>query len=302
MDLVDRKFGDFYDLKLDRTTGTVTTPNGTFDKGYYVNNDSTLERSYQAAQFQASYRITDRFNLGGNYTLSRLKGNFEGENTVSGPITAGALYYPEYFQMAWAFPKGDLGADQRHKARLWVVYDILNGKRNRLSVSLLESYFSGQPYGAIGVINLSALNGTKYVTPVGYLNPPTTSNYYFTNRDAFHTDNENRLDLSFNYAFKTPALGADLEFFLEPRITNVLNAQANEAPNTSVYTSRNAGKGLTPFNPFTTAAIECPQNAAASVCTGLGANWQKAPTFGTATSPNNYQSPRTFTFSLGVRF
>ena len=307
MDYVNRKFGDFYALKTDLSTGTVTTPNGTFDKGNYVNDNTRNERKYYAVQVQASYRPWDRLNLGGNYTYSRAFGNVDGENTVSGPITSGALTYPQYLQMSWYSPSGDLSIDQRHKARVWAVYDIFNTRHNSLSVSLLQSYFSGSPYGAVGTINLSGLDKVAYIPNPGYKNPPTTQTYYFTNRDAFHTEVTTQTDLSFNYGFKVPALGAQLDFFVEPRITNVLNEKAlnfsnNTTVNASVYTSRNAGKGLTPFNPFTTKPVECPQGQTAAQCTALGANWQPAPTFGKATSYLNYQTPRTFTLSVGVRF
>jgi hypothetical protein len=34
----------------------------------------------------------------------------------------------------------------------------------------------------------------------------------------------------------------------------------------------------------------------------MGANWKKAPTFGKPNTPADYQTPRTFVLSLGVRF
>ena len=301
VDFVNRTFHDFYDLQRDLSTGQITTPNGTFDKGYYVNNDSSLERRYRAIQVQFSYRPWDALSIGGNYTYSNAYGNVDGENTVSGPITSGILTYPEYLRAAWYAPKGDLAIDQQHKARLWVVYDIFNTKHNSLSVSLLQSFFSGTPYGAIGTINLVS-GGVPYVTNPGYKVPPTLQTYYFTNRDTFHTDDETRTDISFNYGFKVPALGAQIEFFVIPGVTNVFNEKAVELPNASVYTSRNSGRGLSNFNPFTTEPIECPQGNTAAQCTALGANWQKAPTFGNAVAYQNYQTARTFTLSVGVRF
>jgi hypothetical protein len=301
VDYVNRKFGDFYALKRDTTTGTITTPNGTFDKGYYVNVNSPLDRKYYAVQFQFSYHPWDVLTIGGNYTYSRLRGNVDTENTTSGPITSGIYTYPEYFQRSWAYPIGDLSADQRHKARLWAVYDIFNTKHNSLSVSLLQSYISGWPFGAVGTINLSG-----YVTNPGYKSPPTTTSYYFTNRDAFHTDNVTRTDLSFNYAFKIPTWGRSLEFFVEPKIVNVFNEKAWDPTNSqliaTVYTSRTSGKGLSNFNPFTTKPVECPQGNTAAECTAMGANWQLAPTFGKPGSYLEYQTPRTFTLSVGVRF
>ena len=305
-DYVNRTFGDFYAVQTDLTTGTVTTPNGTFDKGYQVNVGSPLERKYYALQFQFSYRPWDPLNIGGNYTYSSLTGNWDTENTVSGPVSSGILNYPEYRQLAWYAPIGSLSADQPHKARLWVVWDILNTKHNNLSVSLMESYRSGWPFGAFGTINLAGLDKVPYVTNPGYKNAPTTQTYYFINRDAFHTDNVTQTDISFNYAFKIPALGTDIQFFIEPRVTNVFNETAWDPQNaqlvSTVYTSRNSGKGLVPFNPFTTTPIECPKGNTAAQCTALKANYQLAPTFAVPASYQEYQTPRTFTLSVGMRF
>jgi hypothetical protein len=314
VDYVNRKFGDFYALRTDTTTGTITTPNGTFDKGYYVNINSPLERKYYAVQLQFSYRPWDPLNIGGNYTYSRLTGNWDSETTVSGPVASSILQYPEYRQLAWYAPIGALASDQPHKARLWAVYDIFNTKHNALSVSLLESYTSGWPFGAVGTISL-----TGYVTNPGYKNPPTTQSYYFTSRDAFRTDTVTQTDISFNYAFKIPAFGTDLQFFIEPRVTNVFNEKAWnprwDRLVATVYTSRNSGKNLVAFNPFTTAPIQCQNtNSAGTICldgtAGSGydytslpkANWMLAPTFGKPASYLEYQTPRTFTLSVGVRF
>jgi outer membrane receptor protein involved in Fe transport len=304
-DYVNRTFGDFYALRKDMTTGQITTPNGTFDKGYYINDNKLLERTYDAIQLQFSYRPWDVLSIGGNYTYSKLRGNVDGENTVSGPVSSGIYTYPEYLRTSWAYPIGDLTADQRHKARLWAVYDIFNTKHNSLSVSLLQSYLSGWPYGAWGTINLVS-GGVPYVTNPGYKNAPTTTTYYFTDRDTFRTEAETRTDVSFNYGFKVPAWGANLEFFVEPKVTNVFNEKAwtprNDRLIATVYTSRNSGRGLSNFNPFTTTPVECPRGNTAAQCTALGANWQLAPTFAKPASYLEYQTPRTFTLSVGVRF
>ena len=42
----------------------------------------------------ATYHINARTDLGGNYTLSRLWGDFDGENVASGPFTSTDFQYP----------------------------------------------------------------------------------------------------------------------------------------------------------------------------------------------------------------
>ncbi|HVN76660.1 MAG TPA: TonB-dependent receptor [Thermoanaerobaculaceae bacterium] len=295
VDLVSRRFRDFYDSA---TTGTTVTDQfGTvYDLTLVGNDSSLLKREYRGVHVSASYRVSDSVNLGGNYTWSTLRGNYEGFG-VSTPFA-----YPEYKAYPEYSPQGYLAADQRHRLRLFGVWDVLGAGRDRLSIGVLETYASGTPYGAAGPITMlpSYLPpGTPpYVTPPAGIFGPT---YYFTARDAFRWDSLAQTDVSLTYTFVLPALGADLQFFLEPRVTNVFNAHAALGGNTSVYTASNKHY-LTPFNPFTTKPVECPQSDTPSQCTALGANWQEGPEFGRPVAPTDYQTPRTVVVSLGIRF
>jgi hypothetical protein len=188
--------------------------------------------------------------------------------------------------------------------RLFGVWDIINAKHNRLSVSLVETFASGTPYEATGSIAIR-----PYVTNPGYLSRPSSVTYYFSDRGAYRWDDITRTDIGFTYAFVIPALGSELQFFLEPRVTNVFNESGQVGGNTSVYTSLTSGKGLVAFNPFTDTPIECPQGADAATCSSMGANWQKGPSFGKAVTPTtatnalgHLQLPRTYVVSLGIRF
>ncbi len=310
-DYVNRRFHDFYASRIDATTGQGTDPLGNpFDIQYQVNDNRTYRRSYDAFEVQGTYRFGESFSLGGNYTWSHLRGNYVGENLGSGPIAPTDLQYPEYHRESWFNPDGDLPQDQRHRARVWAVWDILKGAHHQLSASLLQSFDSGTPYGAL---SSSGIPISDYVVnPPPYASPPATVNYYFTARDAYRTDDVLSTDIALNYSFKVPALGTGLEFFVAPRVTNVFNQHGVIAVNTTVYTAANPGKGLSPFDPFTANPVECPQGAPASQCQTMGANWQLGPNFGkpmaattgsTYPYPNgDYQMPRTFVVSLGVRF
>ncbi|MFP5288842.1 MAG: hypothetical protein ACLGI9_24105, partial [Thermoanaerobaculia bacterium] len=89
--------------------------------------------------------------------------------------------------------------------------------------------------------------------------------------------------------------------FLEPEVINVFNEQrvdttASNLFDTSILSADNAGAcSQSPtgrclaFNPFTETPVE-------------GVNWQKGPNFGKGTNPLAYQTPRTFRFSVGLRF
>ncbi len=296
LDYVSREFKDFYIDRTDTTTGTATDPYGqVFDRTFVENDDGKLERKYQALMVSASYRLTDAVSLGGNWTYSKLRGNVNGETGGTGPVTSGVFQYPEYVEERWNYPTGYLAADQRHRGRVWAVWDLLSTKRHRLNVSFMESFWSGNPYGGNAQITIR-----PYVQNPGYQTPPTSVGYWFTDRDAYTTDNITRTDLGIGYSFRVPAFGTDIEFFVEPRVQNVFNEQGVVNVNTTVYTG--ASRGLSPFNPFTTAPVECPQGSTPATCQQLGANWMKGPNFGKPIAVADYQAPRTFTVSLGVRF
>src|SRR5262249_25776661 len=127
------------------------------------------------------------------------------------------LQYPEYKSAAWNYPEGDLMADQRHRARLWVNYGIpaVHG----LTLGLLEILESGVPYGAVGTIN-----SANYVTNPGYVSPPGASSiaYYYTARDAFRTAGQRRTDLAISYGKHVGGAGR-VELFGQLQVINVLN-------------------------------------------------------------------------------
>ena len=290
VDLVHRESHDFYMDRADLTTGSVSTPFGPADLSVVENDDNRLDREYNGLHTQIRYRLGDAWELGGNYTLSKLEGNVDGETAGSGPVRSALLNYPEYKGFAAHNPDGYLAADQRHRARGWVVWKPFTTDHHGLSISLLESYYTGTPYGAVGLVDTraSATSPPGLVTNPGYISPPTSVTYYFTDRDAFRTDTITRTDIAVNYEFKWPLLGQDLEFFLQPEVLNLFNEDGVEAVNTTVQQATNTA-GLQRFNPFTETPVE-------------GVHWRKGPTFGQPRNDLDFQLPRTFRFSVGVRF
>ena len=291
-DFIRREFGDFYAEKIDTTTGNVLLPNGISraDLAYVVNDDSILKREYTGFQIQGQYRL-ERWQLGGNYTWSKARGNWDGETGPSGPVRSGALSYPEYRNLAWFLNDGPLAIDQTHRARAWVTWDVIASRHHNVNVSLLHQFWSGSPYGAVATISLINRNvtpNTPYVTNTfGYINPPTTTTYWFQGRDTYKTDDIHRTDFSLNYSFK---FGRSFEIFLQPEVLNVFNRKGVTSVDTTIITRATAGgTALKTFNPFT----ETPKE---------GEHWQKGPNFGKPTTPGSYQAPRTFRVSLGFRF
>src|SRR5262249_49338140 len=159
-----------------------------------VSNSNVYDRQYAGLTSQANYRIGSMLETGVSYTLAHLWGNVDAENFASGPLVNDLQSYPEYKQAAWYQPDGDLAADQRHRARLWVSY-ALPGKARGLTLAGIETLESGVPYGAVST---NSVDPRPYVTNPGYLTPPAAAQttYYFTARDAFHTEGQKRTDFA----------------------------------------------------------------------------------------------------------
>ena len=313
-DMIYRSFGSFY---ADFTTPGVRAQDAegrSYDLVTIGNNDDLAFRRYAGLTLQGTYRWT-ALDIGGNYTLSRNWGNFEGESVANGPIRFEGLRFPEYRQESWNFPEGDLSTDQRHRSKLWLNYHP--GFLGGLTLSVLQTLNSGIPYGAggrdaaVSGAVTSAVDPRPFVANPGYLNPPSGSDiaYYYTARDAFRTESEFRTDVAANYVYRIPGAGG-VELFGQLQVFNLFNQfQLCACGGTAFGTGGSANAGgvniqristavLTPvstparfaaFNPFTTTPVR-------------GTNWDLGPTFGQALNRFAYTTPRSMRLSFGVRF
>ena len=163
-----------------------------------------------------------------------------------------------------------LPGDQRHRVRAWfgaaipVSFGSIGG-------SLMESYASGLPYEAVADVSVS-----PYVDNPGYAMPPDTKPYFFSGRGAYRMPSVSSTDLALTV---TARVFESVELFVQPQILNLFNQHGVLAVDTTVDT-------LQPFNPFTQKPVR-------------GVNYELGDSFGT---PAAYQPPRTFRFSVGLRF
>jgi hypothetical protein len=308
VDYVFRDYNDFYILRTDMSTGKVTDSLGKVYDLSLVENSNELERRYQGATFQLTYRFGGGVDLGGNYTLSRTWGNFDGENPASGPLTAQLFSYPEYRQESWNQAEGNLGVDQRHRARFWGTYHIpMAASAGALDLGVVFGAASGTPYTFGGAAatspgtGIGQINSIPYVTNPGYETPVSRVEYYFFPRDQYRTESQYRTDLAINYDYR---LGGGASVFFHGEIVNLFNqfqlcgcggtvfnnggGSDIRTINNGVLTSVNSA-ALQAFNPFTTTPVQ-------------GVNWNLNPTFGTPANRFAYTSPRAFRFNFGVKF
>ncbi len=306
-----RDYRDFYASRIDQSTGTVVDQFGNRADLAVIENTNDRKRRYSGVTVSGRYRINSRSDAGGSYTLSRLWGNFDGENSASGPLTSDLFQYPEYREASWFAPEGDLAADQRHRAALWLNYGV--PKIDGLTISVLQDLATGVPYGAGGGLasgqsgfSASAVvDARPYVTNPGYATPQGGSRetYYYTARDAFRTEMSRRTDMAANYSYRVPG-SRSAEAFLQVQVLNIFNVQDLCACGADVFNNGGGvalsriGSGvltpvstpsLTPFNPFTTLPVE-------------GVNWNYNTNFGTPLNRFAFTSPRTMRMTFGLRF
>ncbi len=281
-DLVWREWEDFYSDRINLQTGQVPVQGVPLDLKEIGNfGNDFLEREYTGLHVNARYRLLDRLTLSAAYALSELEGNINGETAPNGPIGVDPNEYPEYKAYPQWNPSGRLGSDQTHKLRAWGIYDAIVGDRHNLTVSLLQSFNSGTPYGALGSVDPSL-----FVNNPGYVSPPTNANYYFTARDAFETDDITQTDLALNYTFR---VARGFEIFVQPEVLNIFDEDGALSVVTRINDSTTGGSSLSTFNPFTETPTE-------------GVHWTKDPAFGQPEGELDLQRPRTFRVSVGFRF
>lgn len=287
VDGVYRKFSGFYASRTDTTTGQVTNALGQSFDIAITENTNDIERTYAGLNVSGTWRPLNSLNVGFGYTLSRTRGNYDGETSASGPVTVGPRSYPEYRAESWNYPVGDLSLDQRHKARILATYSVSPFDIGTLTFGAIQALNSGTPYGAVGSITIA-----PYV-PAGlnYRGAPASVSYYFTDRDAIRAERSFQTDLSVIYAYRVPR-ARNLDTFVKAEVLNLFNGDAIVNPfflNTAVLTNVSNAAQYSAFNPFTTTPVQ-------------GQHWEKGPRFGQAQSRFAYQFPRLFRMSLGIRF
>lgn len=292
IDGIYRGYRDFYSVRVTRDTGRVADETGREYDLRVTGNTGEVERTYRGLNVQARFAPARQVTLGATYTLGSLRGNLEGENGPSGPQPALVEAYPEYFSRDWAFPVGPLQGDVRHKARGWVTWAVpAPESAGHASIGVLQTFNSGTAYGASGPVDTR-----PYVSNPGYATPPASVTYFFTDRDAFETEDLWQTDLALNWSRRVGLRntevffrGTILNLFGRRKITNVFNTcGTGGCLNTTVLTASNSA-ALRPFDPFHETPVE-------------GVHWVKSDAFGKPISRFAYQTPRTYQVSFGVRF
>ena len=115
---------DFFTLDGGSTTIIEDGQNfGTFTNKVFQNTNM-LDRRYDGVEFLGRYQVTDRFVVDASVTVQiNNDGNFVGEATNQPAISSRAFNYPEVTPADRYFPTGRLSSFQRHKTRVWGIYE-----------------------------------------------------------------------------------------------------------------------------------------------------------------------------------
>lgn len=210
---------------------------GTVSNIVYRNTD-LARREYQAMVLSMRYRPWSRIDVNGHYTMQiRNHGNYEGEGSNLPGDTAWIGTYPEAVSEERHFPFGRLQNFQRHKLRLWSIYNQNLGKLGRMSVSGLWRVDSGLAYSLIA--RNVAPNATQraLLTAAGYPEFLGPAHTYFGGRGAEFFKGFGLFDTSINYevpVFRT------LRPWLKFDVFNLFNNQKLIAWNTTINPDPNS--------------------------------------------------------------
>ena len=164
-------------------------------------NSDLAEREYQALVFQARHRPFGSLNVAGNYTIQlRNHGNYEGEGSNLPGDVSPIGDYPEAFSADRYYPSGRLQNFQRHRMRLWAIYDVNLRAFGRASVSGLWRVDSGLAYSLIARNVAPNAIQRAAVTAAGYPDLPGPTHVYFGGERGSETFKGSGLfDTSVNY-------------------------------------------------------------------------------------------------------
>ena len=233
---INRRASDFVEdfVTLDGGSTQVTEDGldiGTFSNIIYRNTDA-LNRDYNGLEFQGRYQFTASFLLDGTYTAQiKNDGDFEGEATNQPGISSPAFNYPEITPENRYFPAGRLDDFQRHKVRVWGIYNLGLGGAGVVDIGGLWRYNSGLAYSLRTDISPTATQQAM-LADLGYVDGPGRRTVYFSQGRGSETfDGYGLFDLSLQYQIP---IWQSLRPWFKAEIFNVLNNDKRIASNVTV--------------------------------------------------------------------
>ncbi len=260
---------------------------GRLDNIVYRNAPDELFREYRALVLQGRHRMTDRWSVNGHYTVQiRNHGNFEGEAGNQPGIPSIYGDYPETIDPERHYPYGRLDEFQRHKIRLWSIYNMGLGPLGSADLSALWRYNSGLTYSLVAEGVLTTPIQDALAEQAGYVNPPHAGeqDLYFGPRGSGSFEGYGLVDFGVTYSI--PVWNSARPYF-KFEVLNAFNNQKLITWDTTVVPDQNG-----PVDSL-----------------GLPTNFVEGDNFGEATRNQDYpgwrtglNGGRTFLTYFGLRF
>lgn len=256
-------------------------------------NDPRAKRDYQGLALQADWRPTTRMIIGGNWTWSETKGNYEGE-ALNQPASGSVFGSRERAigDFASAAPYGFLAQDLRHRANAYATYRFDFGRAGDLSTSGIINYRSGSAFNRTGSVN--RINVPEYVSSVA-AGPYT---HFFGGRGNNRFNDVWSLDTALRYSVPVVWRVAP---FVKLDVRNVLN-------NDTLIQYQTTGSAavvngvLTWFPSGNADPRSATYNASCNPDSGSFQPSTACTGFGRIRNDLDYQVPRTFLVTLGLQF
>lgn len=280
-------------------------PTGAFTDTTVWDNDPRAKREYQGLALQGDWRPMTRLTVGGNWTWSETRGNYEGE-ALNQPASGSVFGSRERAirDFAAATPYGYLAQDIRHRANTYATYRFDFGRAGDLSTSGIVNYRSGTAYNRTGSVNRT--NVAEYVVSAN-AGPYT---HFFGGRGNNRFDSLWSLDTAFRYS--VPVIWRFAPF-VKLDIRNVLNSDTLTQHQTT---------GVAYFAPGSTVPIWKPTGNASDIITSGPNAGQPNPAYNATCDPDSgqfqpstacdgfgkvrndldFQVPRTFLLTVGLQF
>ena len=248
---------------------------GSFPNVVYDNSDAP-EREYRAIILQSRYPLFRSLSLNGHWTVQlRNHGNFEGEGINTPGISSPLGDYPEMFNQARYYPTGRLNDYQRHKLRLWTIYNLGLGWLGNFDLSGVYRYDSALTFSLFH--SSAPLSATQRALGAGYASLPASQTLFFGERGSGTFEDSHLVDVALNYnipVFRT------LRPWVKFEVRNALNNDKLIAWNTTV-----------------TRDVNSPVDEL-----GQPTGFTQGASFGKGTANTHYPVAREYFVSLGLRF
>jgi hypothetical protein len=286
---VSREYSDLFEDFILREFGTTEIIHEGRSFGFFDNviqdNTDDLTREYQAIQVQGRYRITDRWLLDANYTHEiENNGNFVGEGLGNPGASSIFGNQPELYDPERHYPTGRLPGYQGHRVRVFSSYTLPIRSFGDVNLGLAYSYDSPQTFSYAFV--RGGFTSAQIARDPGYARRPDRQSVFFGERGAGEYEDIHSLDLAISLGVR---VWRSVEPFFKFDVRNVTNEQGLVVFDTVVV-------------PCTTAAQAGCDGQAPVDELGLPTKFARGPAFGTARSAADYQIPREYRFSAGIRF